>query len=299
MSGRTAFAEDATPLKCEQTESALASIQDQAERGDANAQLDLAKLYRKRGCFPDDKRDEIAFGWIEKAAEQGLSEAQVELASSYLYGKGVKMDVDKGLNMYHTLATQNVAVAEYDLGDVYMTGSPDEENTIRPDTNKALFWYETAANKGMLIQAMNRLGALYRDQNQTFYDLDTSSSWFRKAAESGDIFAMIDLAGNLLKSNLDVSNEEAAEWYRKAAELGAAKAQYALARSYALGRGVQRDQETAYTWYLIAKSRKYDVETEFGKELIDQLSKAEILEAEENAKEWRKTHLPSSLAMKD
>lgn len=287
---------NSTPLRqCERTEEELAFIQQEAQRGDAQAQFDLAKQYRIGLCFREKNNDELAFSWLEKAADQGLLEAQLELASSYIRGAGVKQDSGKGLEIYHQLARQNFAMAQFELGDFYMAGSLDGD--IHPDVSKALFWYETAANQKM-VQAMNRLGSLYRDKERTFHNLDISSSWFRKAAEETDVFAMIELAENLLKSNLDESKQEATEWYRRAAELGASKAQYALAESYALGRGIERDYEKAYLWYRIARASGSS-NPEFEKEIKAQLTGAQILAAEKEAKEYRQTHLSGPVIVKD
>ena len=51
-----------------------------------------------------DKRK--AFGWYERAAEQGLAEAQYNLGVCYEYGRGVEKDENKAFEWYEKAAEQ-------------------------------------------------------------------------------------------------------------------------------------------------------------------------------------------------
>lgn len=59
----------------------LAETRAQAEKGDAKAQLELAKAYRDGKGVPFD--NDAAIQWCRKAAEQGLAEAQSILGFVY------------------------------------------------------------------------------------------------------------------------------------------------------------------------------------------------------------------------
>jgi uncharacterized protein len=65
-----------------------------AESGDAEAQYELAALYRTGRGVPQD--DAVAFRWMESAARLGHAKAQFNLGSMYLSGRGVKPDQAKG-----------------------------------------------------------------------------------------------------------------------------------------------------------------------------------------------------------
>ncbi|KAF9296928.1 hypothetical protein BGZ74_010094 [Mortierella antarctica] len=62
-----------------------------AERGNATAQLTLARIYEKgQGVEPSDVE---AVTWYRKAADRGNAEAQFSLAQLYDHGRGVKEDI--------------------------------------------------------------------------------------------------------------------------------------------------------------------------------------------------------------
>lgn len=64
---------------------ALAVYQPLAEQGDAKAQFNLALMYRE-GAGVEKNRDQ-AMLWLDKAATQGLAEAQFILGEMMIYGK--------------------------------------------------------------------------------------------------------------------------------------------------------------------------------------------------------------------
>ena len=69
-------------------------VKELADKGSAQAQLDLARRY---AAGEGVKRDEgKAFKWCKKAAEQDLAEAQFDLAWQYVNGAGVKEDEEEG-----------------------------------------------------------------------------------------------------------------------------------------------------------------------------------------------------------
>ena len=67
-----------------------------AERGDPEAQFDLAYLYYKAGTDPAisgvTQSDTLAAQWYRKAAEQGHTRAQYNMAVLHLHGNGVDRD---------------------------------------------------------------------------------------------------------------------------------------------------------------------------------------------------------------
>ena len=71
-------------------ETALKELRPLAEKGNANAQFNLAQMYDKGQGVPQDYQQ--AARWFTKAAEAGLANAQDNLASMYFLGEGVPQD---------------------------------------------------------------------------------------------------------------------------------------------------------------------------------------------------------------
>jgi TPR repeat protein len=80
-------------------------VKELAERGDAQAQAKLASQYLlgRDGIEKDEKK---AAEWMEKAANQGLIDAQVAIAAMYDRGLGVAADRDKSTHWYEKAAAQ-------------------------------------------------------------------------------------------------------------------------------------------------------------------------------------------------
>ncbi len=86
-----------------------------AEQGDAMAQAKLASLYLLgREGFEKDER--LAAEWMEKAANQGLVDAQVVMAAMYDTGMGVTGDRDKATQWYEKAAAKGHGTSRAILG---------------------------------------------------------------------------------------------------------------------------------------------------------------------------------------
>lgn len=81
------------------------SVNELAERGSALAQAKLASLYLL-GREGLDKDEQKAAEWMEKAANQGLVDAQVVMGAMYDRGMGVIGDRDKSNHWYEKAAAQ-------------------------------------------------------------------------------------------------------------------------------------------------------------------------------------------------
>ncbi|GAB4269233.1 MAG: hypothetical protein Kow0065_19380 [Methylomicrobium sp.] len=81
------------------------AVQMSAEQGDALAQAQLGALYLLgRDGFSVDEKE--ASGWLLKAAEQGLLEAEVMVAAMYDRGMGFAQDVKKATQWYEKAAAK-------------------------------------------------------------------------------------------------------------------------------------------------------------------------------------------------
>lgn len=81
----------------------------EADRGDANAQNDLAQLFLEAG------RPDIALHWFQLAVDQGHADAMHNMAKLHLRGIAVVADKSKGLmwlakaaSFGHSIATQQI-----------------------------------------------------------------------------------------------------------------------------------------------------------------------------------------------
>lgn len=82
-----------------------AGIKQLAEQGNAQAQAKLASLYLL-GRDGFEKDEKLAAEWMEKAANQGVVDAQVVMAAMYDKGMGVVGDRDKATQWYEKAAAK-------------------------------------------------------------------------------------------------------------------------------------------------------------------------------------------------
>jgi len=78
-----------------------------------------------------------------KAAEQGNSDAQCNLAHCYNGGMGVEPDHRMAVKWYRNSAKLGHAGAQCMLGDCYRNGKGVER-----DYKQAIFWYRKSSNQG-------------------------------------------------------------------------------------------------------------------------------------------------------
>jgi hypothetical protein len=94
--------------------------------------------------------------------------------------------------------------------------------------------------------AQLNLGAAYDNGIGVEHDIDKALQWYQKAAEQGLAEAQFNLAHLLVTE--EISAVAAAEWMQKAAEQGMTDAEYLLGVIYAEGIGVEVDAAKAHIW---------------------------------------------------
>lgn len=85
-------------------------------------------------------------------------------------------------------------------------------------------------------------------------DLIRAMQLLERSAEHGYAPAQTTLAYFLDKSDLD---QQAFQWYSKAAEQGDAGGQFGVAQMYALGEGVDKNEDLAREWMLKAVAQNH------------------------------------------
>lgn len=124
---------------------AIRLLEPLAKSGNPVAQLRMGLLhYHGHGVRESDAQ---ALRWFERAARQGLPEAQFQLANMYAYGlarpPGSGDPARVAAQWYFEAARQGHADASYSLGILFLTGSGVVQNEV-----EARRWIEKAAELG-------------------------------------------------------------------------------------------------------------------------------------------------------
>lgn len=121
-----------------------------AERGDADAQRNLAQLFKDGVGVAQDYS--IAADWCRRSAEQGHSVGQAMLGEMYYVGQGVSQDYSEALKWFTAAAEQGQVQAQTKLGLMLAAGGdiddPKPEQEVPQDYIPAYMWLDLAAGAG-------------------------------------------------------------------------------------------------------------------------------------------------------
>ena len=136
------------------------------------------------------------------------------------------------------------------------------------------------------------LGSMYGSGQGVPQDYSAAVSWYRKAAEQGDVDAKFELG--LMYSNgqgAPQDNAAAVSWYRQAAEQGHATAQFNLGLMYSNGQGVLQDYTQAHMWLNLAAANvskeERDVAISNRDRVAAKMTPSQIAQAQKLAREWK------------
>lgn len=113
-------------------------LQQEADRGNPEAQYGLGVLYEKG--LPDAKipRDASqAFHWYSLSAQSGYAPSQNNLGFLYYTGRGTPKSEAEALRWYEKASQQGNSMAQYNLGAMYFHG-----HEVAKDLKKALELYK-------------------------------------------------------------------------------------------------------------------------------------------------------------
>ena len=256
-------------------------IKNKAEKGDPSSQCIVGEaFYFGFNGFPINKNEAVK--WYRRAAEQGIAEAEYNLANCYHNGEGVKTNEVEARKWWRQAAEQNSKEAQFNLGISYEFGIG-----IPSDLQEAVKWYQKAADQG-IDQAQYNLGNMYFNGHGVETNYAEAVKWYRMAAEQGDAKAQHCLAGiYALGNGVPKDYSEAFKWIYKAADQGDDDAQYAVGFSYLVGIGIPKDNLEAYKWFNLAAARgnqlaKTELET-----LEQQMTMEQITEAQKLTREYK------------
>lgn len=116
---------------------------------------------------------------FQSLADQGLAEAQFDLAILYANGQGVAQDYVEAAKWYRLAAEQGVAGAQFNLGLLYEFG-----HGIPQDYASAEKWYRLAAEQSV-AQAFVRLAVMYYKGQGVQQDFIQAYVWGSLGAAGG------------------------------------------------------------------------------------------------------------------
>lgn len=177
-----------------------------AHKGNAEAQLELGKLYSKGlGVI---QNDQTALNLFMESAKQNNARAKFEIGRAYETGRGVPKDIQKAKEWYQMAANTGYARGHYAIGQMY------EKNKVHsgPET--------TSSTKDIIVQSVNRLkdgdyavaeylGDIYQNGISTPKNNQTALTYYLVAEKKGS--ESVKRKSNLLKTKVSLSEHMWAE----------------------------------------------------------------------------------------
>jgi TPR repeat protein len=167
------------------------------------------------GAAPDPMFQEAppALRAVIVRARRGETQAQVELAQSFLKGQGIGLDPVAAARWSDEAAAQGDPTAQFILGTLYAEG-------IKPNARLAFDWFSAAASRGN-VKAMHNLAIAYLNGTGVTQDSKAAAAWFEKAAAAGYRDSAFDLAVLYERGEgVAQSGPDALKWYNQAASFG-------------------------------------------------------------------------------
>ena len=119
-------------LNQKEYDKAVRIFQALADKGEVEAQYNLALCYDKGQGVPQD-HSKAAY-WYQKAADQGFAFAQYILALCYDKGHGVPQDYSKAVYWYEKAAAQNYDLAKKNLDRLKLTSQSTDNQVVQNET---------------------------------------------------------------------------------------------------------------------------------------------------------------------
>lgn len=183
-------------------------------RGDRHAMLDLGRALLEIGDTRDSikgdptvfRADNLGEHWLYRVIESRDEKLIRELAK-YCWGRGdaESFGRSKGVELYQKLADEGDAISQSIFGE-YLRTRDSKEDGRRDDYRRALIYLYRAAGQGD-IEAVRRLGHLYRDGDYVETSRAKANELYVLAAKAGDGWSLYEigkcyLEGNEVKKNI-------------------------------------------------------------------------------------------------
>lgn len=144
-------------------------------------------------------------------ASNGDTGAQLELASRYLYGKGVEKNETEAIQWLAMAAQSGNAVAQNRLGLMYATGQ-----ALQKDPTQAVYWYTLAAEQNHPT-AQNNLGIMYATGNGVEQNDIEAYKWLTLAGTriTNAILFRENIAKRMTPEQIETAKQRAQEFMAK------------------------------------------------------------------------------------
>jgi len=136
--GSAAYLKGVDAISRNDMKKAFLYLEKAAKQGESIAQYNLASLYLQKSNFSKAKY------WFEKAANNGMLEAQDNLASMYLKGDGIQQNPYKGLKWLKKAAESGFSKSQCSLGLVLYGGLFG----VDKDKEKGEYWIKKSYQNG-------------------------------------------------------------------------------------------------------------------------------------------------------
>ena len=204
------------------------------EQNSSFARLNLGLLYEDNGNFRK------ALPFYQQAAEEGETDAMIQLYFCYWNGDGVPADHAKAMEWLKNAADARSPYAECLMGyrceQVEWVGEDSERHWTRPDLQGALRWYRRSAEQGW-AGGQYHLALMYLEGKVVERDEARALELIRAAADQNHEAALIELA-NLYAQGI---GEPRGDSERPVALLECTGAWEDLQLRYENGLGTERD----------------------------------------------------------
>ena len=211
---------------------------------------------------------------VLQKAEKGDVEAQYQLAEMYADAQGVDQDYTKSYRWAKKAADQGNPKAQYRLASIIYTGETGREN--QPEGLqlflKSIGGLKKLTETGD-SDAQSKLGILYARGVGVNKDLTEAAKLFEQAARAGHAKAQVDLAAAYLLGNgVDRNPTTAGHWYERAAKSENGQAQIELGMLKIRGVGCRQDIESGLNWIKKAAAQRHPA---YAKQALNLLSRLE------------------------
>ncbi|RUS66632.1 Secretory immunoglobulin A-binding protein EsiB [Saezia sanguinis] len=206
----------------------------------------------------------FAYADLLTDAQNGDVKAQIELSRYYLWGsRGYPRDIQQGYNWLLKAAEQGSTEALVQIGDMY--SSPTTSPTGKQEPQLAQEWYQKAVDLGSTA-AMIKIGDLYIFQYRSptgKAEPRTAEEWYLKAADLGDTKAMIQITRLYNRAYMSPTGkadpQKIEEWLLRAANQDDGFAQLRLGFFYRNEDGESgafRNADKAFFWFTQSAQNK-------------------------------------------
>lgn len=224
-----------------------------AERGNVEAQYNVANLYLSGEGGKYKPNYDEALKWLKLATEQDHPQALQELGNLYFYGEGVEQNKIKGVSLYKRAVELDYALAKSTIGWILVFG-----DDIERDLNNGLRLLNEAISQGE-VTASYLLGLIYHKgvkDNEAYLmqpDISEAIKLYKNAADKKNA----DAAYNLFHlyfhgKEIEQDNKKALKYLKMGADNYHGPSQFQLGHFYQYGILVDKDLSEAERYFMLS-----------------------------------------------